>query len=882
MLDKTYQPAAIEARRYELWERSGAFSADPGSDKPPYAIMMPPPNVTGSLHMGHALTFTLQDVLVRYQRMRGRDVLWQPGTDHAGIATEIVVGDQVIAEGGTKSGLGREGFVARVWQWREESGGTITRQLRRLGASPDWRRERFTMDPALATAVRRVFVQLYRKGLIYRDQRLVNWDPVMHTVISDLEVDSRETKGSLWHIRYPVAEMPGRFIVVATTRPETMLGDTGIAVHPNDPRFADLVGRSVRLPLTGRLVPILADEHADPETGTGAVKITPAHDFADFEVGRRHGLALINIFDQDARLTNVVAAAYRGLDRFAAREKVVADLASAGLLDRIEEHTLMVPHHDRSGVVIEPWLTDQWYCDARVLAAPALAAVEDGRTRFVPRQWENTFFDWMRKIQPWCISRQLWWGHRIPAWYGPDGAVFVAETEEDARQQAAEKYGKEVELRRDPDVLDTWFSSALWPFSTLGWPEPTRELARYYPTDVLVTGFDIIFFWVARMMMMGLQFMGDVPFHTVYIHALVRDARGQKMSKSRGNIIDPLELIDRYGCDALRLTLAALAAPGRDIKLSESRIEGYRNFVTKLWNAARYLQMNDCTLDGEFSPAGCRLTVNRWITSAAAQCAAEVTAALDTYRFDDAANRLYHFVWGTFCDWYLEFTKPILQGEDAAARAETQATTAWIMGRIVHLLHPIMPFITEEVWEQLAGHSFGMLITAPWPEFERDAIDPEASAEMEWVVQAISAIRALRAEMNVPPAARVPLLIKDAEPVAAQRIERHREHFVRLARVERFEPAQSLSPGGVQAVVEGATLILALGEVVDLAREKGRLGREIGKLDAELAKIGAKLANANFLAKAKPEVVEEQRERQVDVTRDRDRLRAAYDRLTAG
>src|SRR5205823_884571 len=740
MLDKTYRPAAMEARRYELWERSGAFGANPDSGKPPYAIMMPPPNVTGSLHMGHALTFTLQDVLVRYRRMRGRDVLWQPGTDHAGIATEIVVGDQVIAEGGTKSGLGRDGFVARVWQWREESGGTITRQLRRLGASPDWRRERFTMDPALATAVRRVFVQLYREGLIYRDQRLVNWDPVMHTVISDLEVDSRETKGSLWYIRYSVTEMPGRFIVVATTRPETMLGDTGVAVHPNDPRFADLVGRSVRLPLTDRLVPIVADEHADPETGTGAVKITPAHDFADCEVGRRHGLALINIFDQDARLTDAVPAVYRGLDRFAAREKVVADLASAGLLDRVEEHTLMIPYHDRSGVVIEPWLTDQWYCDARVLAASALAAVEDGRTRFLPRQWENTFFDWMRKIQPWCISRQLWWGHQIPAWYGPDGTVFVAETEEDARQQAAEEYGNEVELRRDPDVLDTWFSSALWPFSTLGWPEPTQELARYYPTDVLVTGFDIIFFWVARMMMMGLHFMSDVPFHTVYIHALVRDARGQKMSKSRGNIIDPLELIDRYGCDALRFTLTALAAPGRDIKLSESRIEGYRNFATKLWNAARYAQMNGCALVSDYTPADCRLTVNRWIATAVADCAAAVTAALDIYRFDEAASRLYHFVWGTFCDWYVEFTKPILQGGEAGSRGETQATTAWVLGHIVHLLHPIMPFITEEVWQNLVGADAGLLLTAPWPEFRPEAHDPAASAEMEWVVQAISAI----------------------------------------------------------------------------------------------------------------------------------------------
>jgi valyl-tRNA synthetase len=879
MLDKTYQPAAMEARRYALWERSGAFGADPGSGKSPFTIMMPPPNVTGSLHMGHALTFTLQDVLVRYQRMRTRDVLWQPGTDHAGIATEIVVGNQLIAEGQAKRDLGRDQFVARVWQWKDESGGTITRQLRRLGASPDWRRERFTMDPGLAAAVRRVFVQLYREGLIYRDQRLVNWDPVMHTVISDLEVDSRETRGSLWHIRYPVVELPGRFITVATTRPETMLGDTGVAVHPTDGRFADLVGKSVRLPLTDRLVPIIADEYADPETGSGAVKITPAHDFNDFEVGRRHGLILINIFDQDARLTDAVPAAYRGLDRFAAREKVVADLAAAGLLEKVEDHTLMVPHHDRSGEVIEPWLTDQWYCDARVLAAPALAAVEEERTLFVPRQWENTFFDWMRKIQPWCISRQLWWGHQIPAWYGPDEAVFVAESEEEAQQQAAAKYGERVDLRRDPDVLDTWFSSALWPFSTLGWPEPTGELARYYPTDVLVTGFDIIFFWVARMMMMGLHFMDDVPFRTVYIHALVRDAHGQKMSKSRGNIIDPLELIDRYGCDALRFTLAALAAPGRDIKLSENRVEGYRNFATKLWNAARYAQMSGCVLVSGFDPAECRLTVNRWIISAVADCAGTVTAALDDYRFDEAAGRLYHFVWGTFCDWYLEFTKPILQGEDPGSCAETQATTAWILGRIVHLLHPIMPFITEEVWEHLAGEAAGMLITARWPDFPPASLDPDASTEMEWIVQAISAIRALRAEMSVPPGARVPLLIKDAEAIAAQRIERHREHFTRLARVDRFEPVETVPAGGIQTVVEGATLILRLGEVVDLARERDRLGREIGKLDAELAKIAAKLANPNFLAKAKPEVVEEQRGREADAARDRDRLRAAYDRL---
>jgi valyl-tRNA synthetase len=888
MLDKTYQPAVMEARRYALWERSGAFASDVDSDKPPYTIMMPPPNVTGSLHMGHALTFTLQDVLVRYQRMRGCDVLWQPGTDHAGIATEIVVGNQLIAEGREKRDLGRDRFVARIWQWKEESGGTITRQLRRLGASPDWRRERFTMDPGLAAGVRRVFVRLYREGLIYRDQRLVNWDPEMHTVISDLEVDSRETKGSLWHIRYPVEELPGRFIIVATTRPETMLGDTGVAVHPADPRFADLVGKSVRLPLTDRLIPIVADEHADPETGSGAVKITPAHDFDDFEVGRRHGLALINIFDQDARLTDAVPPAYRGLDRFAAREKVVADLTAAGFLEKVEDHTLMVPHHDRSGVVIEPWLTDQWYCDARVLAAPALAAVEDGRTRFVPRQWENTFFDWMRKIQPWCISRQLWWGHQIPAWYGPDGAVFVAETEEEAQQEAAAKYGHAVELRRDPDVLDTWFSSALWPFSTLGWPEPSRELQRYYPSDVLVTGFDIIFFWVARMMMMGLHFMGDVPFRTVYIHALVRDQRGQKMSKSRGNIIDPLELIDRYGCDALRFTLAALAAPGRDIKLAESRVEGYRNFATKLWNATRYAQMNGCTLVPSFVPADCRLTENRWIVGAASDCAASVTAALDSYRFDEAASRLYQFVWGTFCDWYLEFTKEILQGGDPAARVETQATTAWVLGRIVHLLHPIMPFITEEVWQHLAGEKAGMLITAPWPDFTPDLRDPVAAAEMEALIQDLSAIRAARAELNVPPGARVETELKDAEPEAEARVEHHREHFSRLARVTlpgvEAKSAESSfhaqGSGSVQVVGAGATFVLRLDDVV-VARERERLGKEIGKLDAELAKIASKLGNPNFLAKAKAEVIDEQRERQADAMRDRDRLKAAYDRLRA-
>ena len=881
MLDKTFEPAAVERRCYAEWEASGAFAADPDSNKHPYTIMMPPPNVTGSLHMGHALTFTLQDVLVRYHRMRGRDVLWQPGTDHAGIATEIVVAGQIAEEGGAKRDLGREKFVERVWEWKAQSGGTITRQLRRLGASPDWRRERFTMDPGMAAAVRRVFVALYREGLVYRDKRLVNWDPEMHTVISDLEVESRETKGSLWHIRYPIEGEPGRFITVATTRPETMLGDTGVAVHPDDGRYTDLVGKSVRLPLAGRLIPIVADEYADPETGSGAVKITPAHDFNDFEVGRRHGLAQLNIFDADARLNDAAPQAYRGLDRFAAREKVVADLDAAGLLEKIEEHTLMVPHHDRSGVVIEPWLTDQWFCDAKQLAGPAIAAVEDERTRFVPRQWENTFFEWMRNIQPWCISRQLWWGHQIAAWYGPDGTVFVAETEAEALAEAEAKYGQKVALRRDEDVLDTWFSAALWPFSTLGWPDSTRELTRYYPGDVLVTGFDIIFFWVARMMMMGLHFMGEVPFRTVYIHALVRDERGQKMSKSRGNIIDPLELIDRYGCDALRFTLAALAAPGRDIKLAESRVEGYRNFATKLWNAARYAQMNGCVPVDGFNPARSSLAVNRWIATSASDCVAAVAGSLDAYRYDEAAGRVYQFVWGTFCDWYIEFTKPILQGGDDQARLETQATTAWVLGHILRLLHPIMPFITEELWQHFSGEAAGLLISTAWPDFSAETGDRAAAAEMEWVVAAISAIRAVRAELNVPPASRVPLLVRDAEPAIAERIDRHREHFIRLARVERIETASAVPPGAIQAVVEGAILVLPVGDVVDLDREKARLVKEIGRLDGEIAKIGAKLANPNFVAKAKPEVVEEQREREAEVSHDRDRLRAAYERLAA-
>jgi valyl-tRNA synthetase len=884
MLDKTYRPAAVEQEIYRAWERSGAFACRTDSSGKPYAIMMPPPNVTGSLHMGHALTFTLQDILVRYQRMRGRDVLWQPGTDHAGIATQMVVERQLAQEQTSRHQLGREAFIERVWRWKAESGGAITRQLRALGASADWSRERFTMDEGLSAAVRKVFVELYKQKLIYRDKRLVNWDPKLHTGISDLEVENRETKGSLWYFKYPIEGEAGAFIAVATTRPETMLGDTGVAVHPEDERYKHLIGRHVILPLVGRRIPVVADAYADPATGSGAVKITPAHDFNDFEVGRRHGLPLVNVFDADAKLNDEVPAAYRGLDRFVARKQIVADMEAQGLVEKIEPHTLMVPHGDRSGAVLEPRLTDQWYCDAAELAKAAIAAVESGRTVFVPKTWENTFFEWMRNIQPWNISRQLWWGHQIPAWYGPDGTIFVEETEGQALASAAAHYGKPVGLVRDPDVLDTWFSSALWPFSTLGWPEPTRELQRYYPTDVLVTGFDIIFFWVARMMMMGCKFMADVPFRTVYIHALVRDERGQKMSKTKGNVIDPLELIDRFGADALRFTLTALAAQGRDIKLATSRVEGYRNFITKLWNAARYAQMNGCTLVAGFDPAARKLTINRWIVGALAETNARVTQAIDEYKFNEAAGSLYQFVWGTFCDWYIEFTQPILKGADEAMKAETRATTAWVLAETVHLLHPLAPFVTEELWKHLTGGA-DLLISARWPSHGAALIDAEAMAEMNGVVALISAIRTARSEMNVPAASELAayLAIDDA---TKSRIARHQEQIRRLARLKELTPAtgaqlQALNGKSVQVLVEGGTVFLDVADTVDLTKERARLTKEAAAIDVEIDKIASKLQNEQFLARAKPEVVEEQRERLDDARAAAARVRTALSRISA-
>ena len=889
-MDKTYRPTEVEERIYARWESAGAFACgrSGGSDRggAPYSIVIPPPNVTGSLHMGHALNNTLQDILIRFARMKGRDALWQPGTDHAGIATQMVVERQLEAEGKTRHDLGREAFIARVWDWKAESGGTITGQLRRLGASCDWSRERFTMDDGLSRAVRTVFVRLYKDGLVYRDKRLVNWDPKLHTAISDLEVEQREIKGKLWYIAYPVEGGEGRTITVATTRPETMLGDTAVAVHPDDGRYQDLVGRFAVLPIVGRRLPIVSDEYSDPEKGSGAVKITPAHDFNDFEVGRRHGLEMVSIFDEDANLNDNVPNRLRGLTREAAREKVLEELEAAGSIESVEDNPMTIPHGDRSGVVIEPMLTDQWFVDAEALAGPAIEAVESGRIRFVPKHWEHTYFEWMKNIQPWCISRQIWWGHRIPAWFGPDGTYFVEMTEEEAHAEAREHYGKDVELFRDTDVLDTWFSSALWPFSTLGWPEETAELERYYPTSVLVTGFDIIFFWVARMAMMGLRFRNEIPFETVYIHALVRDARGQKMSKSKGNVLDPLELIEDYGADALRFTLTALAAQGRDIKLSTGRIAGYRNFVTKIWNAARYAQMNGCAPEGGFEPEAVTLTVNRWIVGEIAVAAAEAEEAVSAYRFNDAAHALYRFTWNTFCDWYIEFTKPILDAGAETEKAETRATMAWTLDTLLHLLHPIMPFVTEELWEALTpdraprGH---LLIDGRWPDLPASLVRSDAKAEMDWVVRAVSTIRAVRAEINVPPGARLGLVVRGASVETGKRLDRHGGLIRRLARLDGITDADgaTVPEGAVQAVVDEAVFALPVGEVIDIAQEKSRLERELRKLAGEIGKIDAKLGNENFVARAPEEVVEEQRERLVELHRSRDRLAEAIDRLAA-
>ncbi len=918
MIEKTYNPGDIETRMSAAWEDAQAFAAGRPERRSaePYSIVIPPPNVTGSLHMGHALNNTLQDILCRFWRMRGRDVLWQPGTDHAGIATQMVVERQLMErQEPSRRAMGREKFLERVWAWKAESGGVIVNQLKRLGASCDWSRERFTMDEGLSRAVLKVFVALYNEGLIYKDKRLVNWDPKLLTAISDLEVQQVEIKGSLWHIRYPI-EGSDESIVVATTRPETMLGDTAVAVHPDNERLRHLIGKTAILPLVGRRIPIIGDDYADPEKGTGAVKITPAHDFNDFEVGRRHHLPMVNVLDKEASLDLDGNSAFledvpaspeldetltlHGADRFVARRRIVERLEAAGLMVKVEPHTHTVPHGDRSGVVIEPFLTDQWYVNAKALAVRAIAAVREGDTVFVPKNWEKTYFEWMENIQPWCISRQLWWGHQIPAWYGPDGKVFVAETEDEAVSRALAYYaeteaitpmqGHDMALDpdsrapfliRDEDVLDTWFSSALWPFSTLGWPDETPELARYYPTNTLVTGFDIIFFWVARMMMMGLHFMKDVPFRTVYIHALVRDEKGAKMSKSKGNVIDPLVLIDEYGADALRFTLAAMAAQGRDIKLAKSRVEGYRNFATKLWNACRFAEMNGCATLPGFMPQEAAETLNRWIAHEAARTVREVTEAIEAYRFNDAASAVYRFVWNVYCDWYLELAKPVLLGPDSEAKTETQAMVAFVRDHILALLHPFMPFITEELWAVTAegGVARGDLLTlSPWP-LLLDLEDEAAEAEIGWVVDLITAIRSVRTEMNIAPALQIPLVLAAVAAETNARAQRWGDVIRRMARIADIAAAVTPPAGAVQLLVRGDIVALPLKGVIDLAAERARLEKEKAKAEAEIARIDAKLGNPKFVANADPEVVEADREKREEAAARRAKILEALERL---
>jgi valyl-tRNA synthetase len=988
MIDKTYQPAEVEGRIYAAWEAAGAFRAGrPERAKAaPYCIVIPPPNVTGLLHMGHALNNTLQDVLSRFERMRGKDVLWQPGTDHAGIATQMVVERQLMErqQPGRRE-LGREKFLQRVWEWKAESGGTIVKQLKRLGASCDWSRERFTMDEGLSRAVLKVFVEFYKAGLIYKDKRLVNWDPKLLTAISDLEVQQIEHRGSfkwsrdekdengqpkplnmaalakildrdpnghLYYINYPLEGAtfdpndPSTFITVATTRPETMLGDVAIAVHPENEKLKHLIGKNAILPLVGRKIPIIGDDYADPEKGTGAVKITPAHDFNDFEVWQRHkenelkGIDPIRVFNGEAKISIRENYDFRHrvknnpemdrtieeldkkdakkIDRFIARKNIIDRLEISGFLEKIEPHTHMVPHGDRSGVVIEPFLTYQWYVDAKTLAQPAIKAVREGKTNFVPKNWEKTYFDWMENIQPWCISRQLWWGHQIPAWYGPsfengkttynltdtsNNQIFVATLEAEAINQARSLYKRnvvvvssiyeafnidmkvdstheDVFIWRDEDVLDTWFSSALWPFSTLGWPDDTPELKRFYPTSALVTGFDIIFFWVARMMMMGLHFMKEVPFHTVYIHALVRDERGAKMSKSKGNVIDPLGIIDEYGADALRFTLAAMAAQGRDIKLSPQRVEGYRNFATKLWNAARFAEMNNASTVTSFNPNSVKETINRWILTSLSDAIGQIEMAIQDYRFNDAAGKIYQFVWNTYCDWYLELTKPLLQGDEGAAKIETRATIAHVRDEILKLLHPFMPFITEELWQvtvEVGTGRGGLLALAPWP--VAGSYFGEEFGEINWLIDLISQIRSVRAEMNIAGANAIPLVVVGASEVIREWLEIHDASIKRLARVSTIQTANTVPEASVQIIISGAIACLPLKGVIDLAAERARLEKEMQKVATDIARVDAKLSNADFIARAPEEVVDGEREKREEAEGRKAKILEALERL---
>ncbi len=949
-LAKTYDATVVEPRIAQKWEDANAFAAGAGAreDSDSYTIVIPPPNVTGSLHMGHALNNTLQDILIRFERMRGKDVLWQPGMDHAGIATQMVVERQLAErQEPSRREMGREKFLERVWEWKEESGGTIFNQLKRLGASCDWSRERFTMDEGLSKAVLEVFVKLYEEGRIYRGKRLVNWDPHFETAISDLEVENIEVDGHMWHFKYPLAggetytyvekdedgnvtlEEQRDYISIATTRPETMLGDGAVAVHPDDERYAPIVGKLCEIPVGPkehrRLIPIITDDYPDPEFGSGAVKITGAHDFNDYQVAKRNNIPPYRLMDVKAAMRddgapysecaaqaaqivksgelpdevtvdsiNLVPDEYRGLDRFDARMKIIADISAEGLAVTVEDEEgntvpfvenkkVMQPFGDRSKVVIEPMLTDQWFADAKTLAKPAIASVKEGRTNFVPKNWEKTYFDWMENIEPWCISRQLWWGHQIPAWYGPDDKIFVEKTEVLALAAAQDHYGKEVELIRDPDVLDTWFSSALWPFSTLGWPDKTPELERYYQTDVLVTGFDIIFFWVARMMMMGLHFMKDEdgnpvePFHTVYVHALVRDKTGAKMSKSKGNVIDPLELMDEYGADALRFTLAIMAAQGRDVKLDPTRVAGYRNFGSKLWNASRFAEMNGVKLDSGFDPSAANLTINRWILTELSKCVEDVTDNIEEYRFNDAASSAYKFVWNLFCDWYLELLKPVFSGDDEVAKAESQACAAHVLNSIYRLLHPFMPYMTEELWEHSASKD-ALICHAQWP--ASDIRNQKAAAEINWLVDFITEIRSVRAEMNVKPADVLPLVVIDAGAETKNRLDIHAAALKPLARVNNVELADTAPSGSVQIVVGEATFCLPLAGVVDLSEEKARLSGELKKLEGEIKRLQGKLGNEKFVANAPEAVVAEEREKLAGYEDQKGKTEQALDRLS--
>ena len=949
-MDKTYDPHAIEQRWYQIWEQNGYFA--PQGDGPPYCIMIPPPNVTGSLHMGHAFQDTIMDALIRYQRMNGKRTLWQAGTDHAGIATQMVVERQLAAQSMSRHDLGREAFTEAVWKWKGESGGTITRQLRRLGASVDWSRERFTMDDGLSDAVREVFVRLHEEGLIYRGKRLVNWDPVLHTAVSDLEVLSEEENGSLWHMRYPLADGSGH-LVVATTRPETLLGDAAVAVHPEDERYTHLIGKQVRLPLADRLIPIIADEYVDREFGTGCVKITPAHDFNDYVVGQRHNLSKFNIFTKDAKIVSDIdwpttedslkyarvsgrdvidiasdigiPQAYWGLDRFEARKRIVADLDAAGLIEKIEPHKLKVPRGDRSGAVIEPLLTDQWYVKVAPLAQPAIEAVESGAIKFVPDNWKNTYFEWMRNIEDWCISRQIWWGHRIPAWYDDQGNIYVARSGDEAHAQARARHGKDVDLQQDEDVLDTWFSSALWPFSTLGWPQQTPELKTFYPTSVLVTGFDIIFFWVARMIMMGLKFTGEVPFREVYIHGLVRDAHGQKMSKSKGNVLDPIDLIDgidlealvkkrtsglmqpemakkieqatrkdfpagipAFGTDALRFTFASLATTGRDIKFDLGRIEGYRNFCNKLWNATRYVLMNtegqDCGLEGDVELS----LADRWILSRLQLVTRQAREHCEAYRLDLMAQAIYEFTWNEFCDWYLELSKPVLNTDDsgAAARRGTRRTLIQVLEAILRLVHPLMPFISEEIWQRiapLAGKQGATIMLQPYPAADGKLIDHRVAEEMAWLMEFILGVRKIRGEMNIPPRKPLPVLLQNWSEEDRRRAETTRNYSGFLSTLESitFLSADQVAPESATALVGEMKVLIPMAGLIDKSAELVRLGKEIEKLEKDVERGEQKLQNPAFAEKAPAEVVAKERQRLDDVRSSLAKLKEQAQRIRA-